>query len=284
KDILSSQKEICLSHARSIEDAFALLGQEDLPEFDLIFLDFILGNGTGFDFFKKAAEKNLQIPVVVITGQGNEVISAKLIQAGASDYLPKSKIGSQSLSRIISNALEKSRLKRDLMQMQARLVETSTKDDLTGLFNRRFFMETLENEMERAERYNENLSLLMIDIDHFKKVNDIHGHPIGDIVLSNVAKVFLSCVRKSDFVGRVGGEEFGIILTQTGKKEALTAGEKIRKAVEETQFSNFEFDLKVTISIGVSIYETTMNTDILVKNADDMLYLAKLNGRNQVRV
>lgn len=283
KQILSDRKEICLLHAKSLKDAHALLGQESQNRIDLIFLDLILNDGTGLDFLNNALEQGLQIPVVAITGQGNKEISAKLIQAGACEYLPKSKMNSRSLSRIIFNALEKAQLRRDLKRMQARLVETSTRDELTGLYNRRYLIEALENEIERAHRYDEDLSLLIVDIDHFKKVNDTHGHPSGDLVLSAIAKIFLTCVRQSDFVGRLGGEEFAVLLTQTGLKKAVVAGEKIRKTVEAAQFSDKTVSIRVTVSIGVSAYRNSLKPEAMISEADKALYLAKQNGRNQVR-
>ena len=283
KEMLSDQREISLVHVRSLKEAYAQLGQENRNRIDLIFLDFILTDGTGLDFLNNASEQGLQIPVVAITGQGDEVISANLIQAGACEYLPKSRMNSKSLSRIIANALEKAQLRGDLKRMQARLVETSTRDDLTGLYNRRYFLEALENEMQRADRYDEKLSLLMIDIDHFKTVNDTHGHPAGDLVLSGIAKVFLSGVRQSDFVGRLGGEEFAILLTQTGIEKAIAAGEKIRKSVEAAQISDKTVSICVTVSIGVSAYRKSLKPEAMVSEADKALYLAKQNGRNQVR-
>lgn len=283
KQMLSDRKDICLLHAKSLKEAHALLGQENQNKIDLIFLDLILNDGTGLDFLNNALEQGLQIPVVAITGQGNKAISAKLIQAGACEYLPKSKMNSRSLSRIICNALEKAQLKRDLKRMQARLVETSTRDELTGLYNRRYFLEALENEMERAHRYDEDLSLLIVDIDHFKKVNDTHGHPGGDLVLSAIANIFLSCVRQSDFVGRLGGEEFAVLLTQTGLKKAIVSGEKIRKTVEAAQFSDETVSIRVTVSIGVSAYSNCLKPEAMISKADKALSLAKQNGRNQVR-
>lgn len=282
KESISDHKEISLLHVTSVKDAGTMIGPENMTDFDLIFLDFILDDGTGFDFLTIAAKQECQIPIVVITGQGDEVISAKLIQAGACDYLPKSRISKSSIARVISNALEKAQLKMDLRRMQTRLVETSTRDELTGLFNRRYFFEALGCEIERAGRYNENLTLLMIDIDHFKQVNDTYGHPTGDIVLAGVAKIFMSIVRQSDFVGRVGGEEFCMILTHTDVQQALLAGEKIRKAVEEAEFSDSTTIVNVTVSIGISGYDSAETTETLIKKADSALYFAKTNGRNQV--
>jgi len=222
--------------------------------------------------------------VVAITGQGDDAVSAKLIQAGALDYLPKSKISEQALSRIITNAVENTKLKNDLIRMQEKLVQTSTKDALTGLFNRRYLLESLESEIERAKRYKEDLSFLMIDIDHFKKVNDTYGHTAGDTVLADVAKILTNSIRQSDLAGRLGGDEFAIILPHTDIKDGLVAAQKIRKAVEQAQFTDKEDVIKVTISIGVAICSDTDTTLDIIKHADKALYMAKENGRNQVKL
>jgi two-component system, cell cycle response regulator len=281
KNSLKSHKDICLSLAKSLEEGWSIL-EDKGSRIDLIFLDFILQDGDGFTFLTKFSQKDLQIPVVVITGQGDDDVAAKLIQAGALDYLPKAKISEQSLFRMIANAMEKATLKKDLARMQEELIQTSTKDSLTGLYNRRYLLESLNNEMQRAKRYKESLSFLMIDIDHFKNINDTHGHPAGDIVLAGVANILFANIRQSDIAGRFGGEEFAIILTHTDINEAVLIAEKMRKAVQQASFSDKKAEMNVTISIGVSICLESDNAKDVIKNADKALYKAKGNGRNQV--
>jgi len=125
----------------------------------------------------------MEIPVVVTTGSGDEMTATRVIQAGAFDYLPKEFMTRETLSRSVSNALEKGRLNKELKKVREKLTEMATIDDLTGLYNRRYAMEALETEIERAKRYHTPLTLCMIDLDRFKNVNDRYGHPAGDAVL-----------------------------------------------------------------------------------------------------
>jgi len=280
KKSLKIHKNICLSHAGSLEESWTMINKDS--RIDLIFLDFLLQDGNGFDFLTKLAKIKLHIPVVVITGQGDDAIAAKTIQAGALDYLPKPKISEKALSRIINNALEKAKLQEDIHRMQKKLVQTSTKDALTNLYNRRYLLESLECEIQRAKRYEEELCFLMIDIDHFKKVNDTYGHQAGDMVLASIAKILQNSIRQSDIAGRFGGEEFGIILTHTNLEKGIIAAQKIRKAVKQAQLIYKQSEIKITISIGLAISSTHGKAHDLIKYADKALYMAKTGGRDLV--
>ena len=160
----------------------------------------------------------------------------------------------------------------------------ATTDGLTELYNHRYFQEQMLLNIETSKRYNKNFSLIMIDIDFFKKFNDTYGHQSGDAVLRQVAQILKKNVRSSDIVCRYGGEEMSIILTNTNYDEALITAQKICNAVSENPLKLVNGnDVKVTISLGVSTYpqngETTAD---MIKFADDCLYKAKENGRNQV--
>lgn len=158
-------------------------------------------------------------------------------------------------------------------------------DGMTGLYNHRYFLERINEEYERTKRYKRSLSLIMIDVDHFKKYNDTHGHPKGDEILRGVAKILKDTVRKSDTAARYGGEEFVIILPETGGEEALLVAEKLRMEVEAHDFPGGETQPlgRVTISQGVaSCKEELKSFDELIKNADNALYRAKEEGRNKV--
>ena len=158
--------------------------------------------------------------MVVITGQGDELIASRIIQAGAYDYLPKAKVSGKALLRIISNALEKAGLKREMRMAQQKLAEMSVRDELTGMFNRRYFREALEREVSGAQRYGHGLALCMIDLDHFKRVNDTHGHLCGDRVLHEFGRLLNDTIRKYDVGCRYGGEEFAVILPDTSLDKA----------------------------------------------------------------
>jgi len=158
-------------------------------------------------------------------------------------------------------------------------------DGLTKLYNRRFFMNQLTQEMERSRRYQNPLSLLMIDIDNFKNYNDTNGHPAGDTVLENVAQLFLKTVRKTDYVTRYGGEEFAILLPETPLEYATLVGEKLRRTIEIFPFENEEAQPggNLTISVGVAEQSKELNSheDFVIK-ADEALYKSKESGKNRV--
>lgn len=161
------------------------------------------------------------------------------------------------------------------------LITMAFRDALTGLLNYRAFSDMLGAEWERARRYKTTFSLMMIDIDHFKRVNDEHGHQAGDMVLSSIAGRLQGRVRKSDLVFRYGGEEFMILLPQTGIYKADLLAERIRAVIEKMRFPN---GLSVTISVGISQYRDGLSADDLVKHVDRGLYLAKGRGRNRVEI
>ncbi len=161
------------------------------------------------------------------------------------------------------------------------LLNMAFRDGLTGLLNYRAFSEILMTEWERARRYKSTFSLMMIDIDHFKRINDDYGHPTGDLVLVSIASRLQNRLRKSDMVFRYGGEEFMVLLPQTGIYKASLLAERIRSFVEKMRFPG---DIGVTISIGVCQYQDGLTSTDLVKQADTGLYLAKGKGRNRVEI
>jgi diguanylate cyclase (GGDEF)-like protein len=169
----------------------------------------------------------------------------------------------------------------ELATYEQKLVEMNTKDALTGIYNRRFLESRLKEECERHRRYSRPLSLLMIDIDFFKKVNDTYGHQAGDLVLQSVAIKSASVIRKTDFIARYGGEEFCCLLPETCSNDAENIGESLRIQIEEMENSFENNSIKVTISLGISSFITEDSPETLLKRADDALYQAKHSGRNR---
>jgi diguanylate cyclase (GGDEF)-like protein len=165
------------------------------------------------------------------------------------------------------------------------LLSSALRDGLTRLFNKRYLMDRLDSELKFAMRHETSVSLLMIDIDHFKKINDTSGHLAGDAVLSNIAQVLTRAVRNEDVVARFGGEEFAIILRAIGIDPALLMAERLRKSVEGSTAVWHDKQLKTTISIGVAGFPSTpaKTPEQLVEAADKALYKAKHEGRNLVR-
>ena len=161
------------------------------------------------------------------------------------------------------------------------LVKMANIDSLTGIYNRRKFTEILDYEVQRSKRYHQPLTLLMCDIDHFKQVNDTYGHQTGDEVLIALADVLKARLRKLDVYARWGGEEFIVLLPQTNISAAQLVAEKLRQGIAEI---NIEDKLQVTASFGVSGFNEDEDIPPLVKRADDALYQAKHDGRNQIAV
>lgn len=174
-------------------------------------------------------------------------------------------------------------------RMYQQMEKMATTDGLTGLFNHRSFQEKISHELDRAERYKQRVSLLLIDIDHFKKVNDAYGHPAGDKILKGVAKILVSSIRGVDMAARYGGEEFALILVNTDGVGALDTAERIRRVIENNKFDIGSSAIKITGSVGIAVFpdDTGLpdqggNQRLLISKADGSLYLAKKEGRNRV--
>ncbi len=162
----------------------------------------------------------------------------------------------------------------------------ASRDGLTGTYNKKYFKELCEKEIQKRLREKKPLTLCLFDIDHFKKINDVHGHPAGDHVLGEIAKLVKSCLRKDDLFARYGGDEFCIFMPDTGAGEALDLVEKIRKHAAGKNFSFETGEIAATISMGIYTYVhgegASPTLDALMKKADKKLYVAKAGGRNQV--
>lgn len=161
--------------------------------------------------------------------------------------------------------------------------ESAIMDDLTQVFSRRHSLERLKEEIERSNKFKYHISFLMVDIDRFKECNDRYGHLVGDGILREVSKTIKENLRQIDFIGRYGGEEFLIILSETDKMQARVASERIRQAIENKHIRIYDEDLRVTVSIGVSSFpEDGKQVEELIENSDAALYQAKVTGRNRV--
>ena len=181
-----------------------------------------------------------------------------------------------------------------LLQEIERYRELSLTDELTGLFNKRYFMKRLKEEVARARRYKQCLSLIFCDIDHFKRINDTYGHSVGDLVLMEIGGILagqiddlnvISILRKSDIVARYGGEEFVVILPGTDHSGACLAAEKMRSAIEKHLFQIKDCEIKLTMSFGVAeLCLESGDFKELISHADEAMYFAKSSGRNCVKV
>jgi diguanylate cyclase (GGDEF)-like protein len=179
--------------------------------------------------------------------------------------------------------LNSERLEADLRNAQNKLQKIATTDFLTGIANIRLFTEAGEREVQRARRYKRPLSLLMIDLDHFKKVNDRYGHAIGDKVLVAFAAICKKYLRKADIFGRLGGEEFAILLPETDISGGRKLAERLRSVIEKSDIKAERKTLQITVSIGVTeLLPDEDQLEIALRRADDTMYEAKRKGRNQV--
>ncbi len=278
---LENQDRIKLVRAVSIGNALQLISEN---EFDLIFLDYILPDGDALSFLRILERKGIDTPVVVITGQGDEMIASQLIQAGVYDYLPKNRVSDVAIARAISNTMEKVRLQREIRESHVQMAVMSTKDELTDLYNRRYFMDALERAVSGAKRNKNDLVLCMMDLDHFKEVNDTYGHIAGDMVLTEIGKQLKDCFRESDLSCRYGGEELATILPNTHSVNAVKVCERLRQTVADHAFSHEGKQFSVTLSIGIAPLSnvTSGQPSELVSLADKALYQAKNSGRNRV--
>ena len=185
-----------------------------------------------------------------------------------------------SLEKKVSQRTEELRLRNE------ELSQIAASDPLTKINNRRRFFELAETEYKRAKRYHHPLSLILVDADHFKEINDTHGHQIGDQVLANLAQFFEKNIRSIDIVARYGGEEFIILMPEIDCPSAVQIAERLRQSIAESPVAEADHKIMLTISLGVACWqsETSLSFDSLLYRADKALYQAKRDGRNRVTV
>ncbi|MHB8620159.1 MAG: GGDEF domain-containing response regulator [Chloroflexota bacterium] len=247
--------------------------------FDLVLLDLNLGGESGRELI--ADSHGLRgTPVIVVSATTSARARAECLDMGASDFLVKpfdlDELGSR-VRRVLHDKRD-----RDLLARRAAALEAdSLSDSLTGLPNRRRFEKELQRLVGLAGRHGSHFAVLMVDIDHFKRVNDSRGHAAGDFVLSQVAAGLQAALRSTDLVGRLGGEEFGILLPHTDQSGASRLAEHIRQDVESLPLEREGKTIRVTISIGVA---SSRSSSAPLEAADEALYAAKRAGRNRVAV
>jgi diguanylate cyclase (GGDEF)-like protein len=249
-------------------------------EWDLAILDRNLPDGDGIDLCRELRALAPHAYIVMLTGVATDEGKLEGFACGADDYVTKPAQIGELMARIRAG-LRIVQLQTALMATNRQLEELSQTDPLTSLRNRRAFDERLSDAFDQAVRYERPLSLALVDLDHFKNINDTYGHDAGDSVLRGVAKIIASGTRQSDFVARVGGEEFAILLPETALFEALQFGEKLRASVAAASL-----DHGVTVSVGIASFPHSQvpGKAELFRAADQSLYRAKQNGRNRVEI
>jgi len=252
---------------------------------DIILCDLEMPRMDGFKFLGmlKGRPEVSDTPVIILTGNDDRELKIKGLEQGACDFITKPFDPEELVARMRVH-LKIKHLQDDLKRSNELLLELSNTDHLTGLFNRRFLMEALDKEVQRARRKDGQVALLMLDIDHFKRVNDTHGHLQGDVVLQKVALHIQKELRSYDTAARYGGEEFVAVLPDTSLKEAFNVADRIRLSVQGMRFAGSLSNEQVTVSLGVALFPSPCFDDIdgLLRAADEALYQAKERGRNRV--
>ncbi|QSV46779.1 diguanylate cyclase [Geobacter benzoatilyticus] len=254
---------------------------------DLVLCDLEMPRMDGFRFLAmmRAREEFQDVPVIILTGREDRDTKIRGLEQGASDYLTKPFDAGELVARVRVQLKVKS-LQDELKRSNDMLRTLSITDPLTHLHNRRHLMEMVEKEFQRASRKGAHLSLIILDIDYFKKVNDTYGHQEGDRVLTILADIVRRRLRSYDLAARYGGEEFVLLLPETPVHEALPIAERLRLEVQEHIFDGSLQGQVITISLGVATYPSPRieSIDSLFRQADEALYRAKQSGRNRVEL
>ncbi len=276
-----------------VEDGKSAIGVAQSQTLDIILLDLILPDLNGHEVCRwlKVNQKTKEIPIIMLTVKDSVSDKVTGLEAGADDYIPKPfddiELNARIYACLRTKALQDELRKKNsqLEELLAKVEALAITDPLTELFNRRHFETALEKEFKRTARYNSPLSCLMIDIDHFKKINDEYGHQAGDSVLHKTASIIKKTFRETDILARWGGEEFIVLLPQTKKEVAVKSASRLREEIANNKFP-FLNGKTITVSIGIaSAPDPSIDSEEKLVNACDLaMYEAKKKGRNRVEV
>ncbi len=262
-------------------EAWSILRQSDSPQ--LAILDWLMPGIDGPTLCEKLRERQgaPYVYTILLTVRANAADVIAGLEAGADDYIAKP-VARHELRLRVRTGARIIQLQKDLLATQDALRHQATHDSLTGLWNRAAGLDALERELARCGRDQSTLAVLLADIDHFKGVNDAHGHQVGDAVLREVAQTLAHSVRPYDVVARYGGEEFLCILPQSSAETAMTVAERLRARCESRPMVAAGADVRVTVTIGIGSGGEGCTAGGLIQMADDGLYRAKAGGRNRV--
>ena len=280
-ELLSDKYEV--SVALDGQSALEIVADENI---DLILLDIMMPNIDGFKVCQQLKENKLtkNIPVIFITAKTDEDSIEKAYEVGGIDYVTKPFKSRELLARV-KTQLTMQKLIKDLESSHEELKLLASTDHMTKLYNRRYFSKISDHILNLAKRDKVNTSLVMLDIDKFKNINDTYGHQVGDNVIIYLAEKLIEFTRNSDIVCRFGGEEFIILLPETTVEGALVISNKIKDNIENGVINlEFKRELKFTVSIGISQVsnDEDLNIEAAINRADAALYKAKQNGRNKI--
>jgi two-component system, cell cycle response regulator len=279
--LLSTRHEF--DEASDGKSAWEMLQKETI---NLVITDWMMPDMDGVELIDNIRKANFPhyIYIILLTARSAKVDVVTGLEAGADDYLVKP-FDLDELRARVNIAKRIIDLERRLRESLERVQKMATHDSLTDLYNRRALYDIAENELSRARRENKPVSLVMMDIDHFKNVNDEHGHNIGDQALRRVAHIILEKIRTYDTAGRWGGEEFLLVLPGTDQEEARQIAERVRQGIESANIplqGSKHLDLQASFGVSTSLPDDLLTFDLLVHQADEALYDAKGEGRNRV--
>jgi len=269
-----------VTHFPTAEEAFHAFADND---YDLVITDVMLeGTMDGLSLIRMIRASNsvsAKVPILAMTGHDDSQLRIDLLHAGINDYVTKPPVEEELAARV-NNLITNKRLADQVRDQQRALFNIAMTDQLTTCHNRHSLSDYAPKYIKDAQRYNYPLSIMIMDLDHFKRINDEFGHTTGDIVLSDIGKLLMATCRQGDIVSRIGGEEFLILLPHCNIYDAMNKAENIRSMVELAEPSG----LTVTVSIGIAtlIEQHDGDFDKLYKAADQAVYHSKENGRNQV--
>jgi len=248
--------------------------KEEKP--DVVLMDINLPGIDGTEALRRIRKINPLQCVVMLTAFATLDNAILALKEGASDFIKKP-FENEHLIHIVNQSLEKYRTSIEKQKLEEEIQRLSITDDLTGLYNHRYFFKTLEGELVRLTRQKTSLSLLMFDLDNFKKYNDLYGHIEGDKVLREIGQIVRHSIRSNVDSGyRYGGDEFAALLIGASLDQALTIAERIRSFIEQAGFQN------ITVSVGLAEFKNHFDLEEFVKSADDAMYVAKHSGGNRV--
>lgn len=289
------QEGLQVIEAKDGQEGYALFNRHE-EEIDVVITDLFMPGMNGDELAGKIRKElnRSDLPIICLTAKPDQSELLKVFKAGVSDYLVKPFAKEELLARITVH-LERYRLSRqlkekinDLKISNEKIRKLSITDPLTGCYNRNYLSRQLAKEITRTQRYQTPISLILTDIDFFKKVNDTFGHSAGDTVLVEFVNMIHRVIRKDlDWVTRYGGEEFVIVLPETAYDQACHCTERLRKQIADTPVTHDEVSISITASFGVTCLDPALitddfSTDRLIDTADHFLYQAKENGRNRV--
>ena len=264
-----SQESGTQFHIKSVTTLHEAVERLSTKDIDVILLELSLPDSKGIKTFEKIQAQAPSIPVIILTYLQEELTALRAVQKGAQDYLLKAEDESRLLPRVIRCAIERNRVKNELLNL-------SFSDDLTGLYNRRGFMVLAEQQFKFARRSKKGFFLILIDLDDFKPINDLYGHAQGDAALTYTAGILRKCFRQSDVLSRLGGDEFAILAIEANPDSMPTLYQRLDRAFEHFNLEKNQ-PYKLSLSAGSAYYDSEKNVSFeqLFETADAMLYQQK---------